>query len=118
MSAYKYGSRGVIPAKFKATCEGDPIDTQGEDNAHPMKLKLTKLGSTPDQDAVVESPVTGSANTGDLFRFVDEDDHYNYNAGVKNLARGPTSSPSARQTEVAATTNGSPSSSCKLITDQ
>jgi hypothetical protein len=88
MSAYKYGSRGVIPAKFKATCDNNPIDTQEEADAHPMKLKLTKLGSTPDGDAVVENTETGSANTGDLFRFVDADDHYIYNVGVKNLAKG------------------------------
>jgi len=88
MSAYKYGSRGVIPAKFKAACDGNPIDTQAEADAHPMKLKITRLGSTPDQDAVVENTETGSANTGDLFRFVDADDHYIYNVAVKNLARG------------------------------
>jgi hypothetical protein len=88
MSAYKYGSRGVIPAKFRAACNGDPIDTQAEAEAHPMKLKLTKLGATPDQDAVVENTVTGSANTGDLFRFDDVADHYIYNIGVKNLASG------------------------------
>jgi hypothetical protein len=88
MSAYKYGSRGVIPAKFSAACDGDPIDTQAEADAHPMKLTLMKLGSTPDQDAVVENTVTGSANTGDLFRFDDAADHYIYNVAVKNLARG------------------------------
>jgi PKD repeat protein len=88
MSAYKFGSRGVIPAKFSAACDGDPIDTQAEADAHPMKLTLTKLGSTPDQDAVVENTETGSANTGDLFRFDDTDDHYIYNVGVKNLASG------------------------------
>jgi hypothetical protein len=88
MSAYKFGSRGVIPAKFRAACNGDPIDTQAEAEAHPMKLKLTKLGATPDQDAVVENTVTGSANTGDLFRFDDAADHYIYNIGVKNLASG------------------------------
>jgi PKD repeat protein len=88
MSAYKFGSRGVIPAKFKAACDANPIDTQAEADAHPMKLTLTKLGSTPDQDAVVENTETGSANTGDLFRFDDADDHYIYNVGVKNLTRG------------------------------
>ena len=88
MSAYKFGSRGVIPAKFRADCNGDPIDTQAEADAHPMKLKLTKLGTTPDQDAVVENTVTGSANTGDLFRFDYAADHYIYNIGVKNLASG------------------------------
>ena len=88
MSAYKFGSRGVIPAKFRAACNGDPIDTQAEAEAHPMKLKLTKLGATPDQDAVVENTVTGSANSGDLFRFDDGADHYIYNIGVKNLASG------------------------------
>ena len=88
MSAYKFGSRGVIPAKFSAACNSDPIDTQAEADAHPMKLKLTKLGATPDQDAVVEDTVTGSANTGDLFRFDDAADHYIYNIGVKNLASG------------------------------
>jgi hypothetical protein len=88
MSAYKFGSRGVIPAKFRAACNGDPIDTQAEAEAHPMKLKLTKLGATPDQDAVVENTVTGSANSGDLFRFDDVADHYIYNIGVKNLASG------------------------------
>jgi PKD repeat protein len=88
MSAYKFGSRGVIPAKYKAACDGDPIDTQVEADAHPMKLTLTKLGSTPDQDAVVENTVTGSANSGDLFRFDDAADHYIYNVGVKNLASG------------------------------
>jgi hypothetical protein len=88
MSAYKFGSRGVIPAKFSAACDGDPIDTQAEADAHPMKLTLIKLGSTPDQDAVVENTVTGSANTGDLFRFDDAADHYIYNVAVKNLVRG------------------------------
>jgi Concanavalin A-like lectin/glucanases superfamily len=88
MSAYKFGSRGVIPAKFRAACNGDPIDTHAEADAHPLKLKLTKLGATPDQDAVVENTVTGSANTGDLFRFDDAADHYIYNVGVKNLASG------------------------------
>ena len=88
MSAYKYGSRGVIPAKFKVACDGDPIDTQAEADSHPMKLTLTKLGATPDQDAVVENTVTGSANTGDLFRFDDAADQYIYNIGVKNLEKG------------------------------
>ncbi len=88
MSAYKFGSRGVIPAKFSAACNSDPIDTQAEADAHPMKLKLTKLGATRDQDAVVEDTVTGSANTDDLFRFDDAADHYIYNIVVKNLASG------------------------------
>lgn len=88
MSAYKFGSRGVIPAKFSAVCDSDPIDTQAEADAHPMKLKLTKLGSTPAEDIVVENTETGSANTGDLFRFDDTADHYIYNIGVKNLASG------------------------------
>jgi hypothetical protein len=88
MSAYKSGSRGIIPAKFKAACNGDPIDTQAEADAHPMKLTLTKLGATPDQDAVVENTVTGSANTGELFRFDEAADHYIYNIGVKNLEKG------------------------------
>jgi Tol biopolymer transport system component len=88
MSAYKYGSRGIIPAKFRALCNGDPIDTQAEADAHPMKLTLAKVGATPDQDAVVENTVTGLANTGDLFRFDDSADHYIYNVGVKNLAKG------------------------------
>ena len=86
MSAYKYGSRGVIPAKFQVTCDNDLIDTQAEADAHP--LTLTRLGSTPDQDAIVESTQTGSANTGDLFRFDDAADRYVYNIGVKGLARG------------------------------
>jgi predicted ATPase len=88
MSAYKYGIRGVIPAKFRVVCNGDPIDTQAEADAHPMKLTLTKLGSTPDQDSVVESTQTGSANTGDLFRFDDTNDHYICNVGINILARG------------------------------
>ncbi len=88
ISAYKFGSGGVIPAKFKAACDGTPIDTQAEADAHPMKLKLTKLGSTPAEDIVVENTVTGSANTGDLFRFDDAADHYMYNIGVKDLAAG------------------------------
>jgi hypothetical protein len=88
MSAYKYGSRGVIPAKFKAACDNDPIDTQEDADAHPMNLKLTKLGSTPADDVVVENTVTGSANTGDLFRFDDDNDHYIYNIGVKGLDAG------------------------------
>jgi dipeptidyl aminopeptidase/acylaminoacyl peptidase len=88
MSAYKFGSRGVVPAKFQVTCDNDLIDTQAEADAHPMKLTLTRLGSTPAEDAVVENTETGSANTGDLFRFVDADDHYIYNIGVKALATG------------------------------
>ena len=32
--------------------------------------------------------MTGSANSGDLFRFDDVADHYIYNIGVKNLASG------------------------------
>jgi len=85
MSSYKFGSRGVIPAKFQATCDNDLIDTQAEAESHPMTLKLTKLGSTPAQDTVVEQTQTGSANTGNLFQFVDADDHYIYNVGVKGL---------------------------------
>jgi hypothetical protein len=88
MSAYKYGSRGVIPAKFQVTCDNDLIDTQAVADAHPMTLTLTRLGSTPDQDAIVESTQTGSANTGDLFRFDDAADRNIYNIGVKGLARG------------------------------
>jgi hypothetical protein len=87
-SAYKYGSRGGTPAKFRVACDGNPINTQAEADAHPIKLKLTKLGVTPDQDAIVEYTVTGSANTGDLFRFDDGADHYIYNIGVKSLASG------------------------------
>ena len=88
MSAYKYGSRGVVPAKFRATCDGDPVDTQAEADAHPMTLTLTRLGATSAQDALVEGTQTGSANTGNLFRFDDAADHYVYNIGVKGLARG------------------------------
>lgn len=88
MSSYKRGSRGVIPAKFSAACSGDPIDTQAEADDHPMNLKLTKLASGTASDTVIENTVTGSANTGDLFRFVDADDHYIYNIGVNNLATG------------------------------
>jgi hypothetical protein len=88
MSAYKYGSRGVVPAKFGAACDGDPIDTQAEADAHPMKLKLVKLGSTPNQNALIEGTEAGSANTGDLFRFDEDADRYIYNIGVKNLSRG------------------------------
>jgi hypothetical protein len=88
MSSYKFGSRGVIPAKFQVTCDNDPIDTQAEADARPMTLTLTKLGSTPAEDTVVEQTQTGSANTGNLFRFVDADDHYIYNVGVKGLEAG------------------------------
>lgn len=88
MSAYKYGSRGVIPVKFQVACNDDPINTQAEADAHPMTLTLTRLGSTPDQDALVESTETGSANTGNLFRFDDAADQYVYNVAVKGLARG------------------------------
>jgi hypothetical protein len=88
MSAYKYGSRGVIAAKFKAACNGDPIDTRAEADAHPMKLTLTRLATTSEPEAVVEDTVTGSANTGDLFRFDDASDSYTYNIGAKSLARG------------------------------
>jgi Domain of unknown function (DUF5122) beta-propeller len=88
MSAYNYGSRGVIPAKFQATCNDDPIDTQVEADAHPMTLTLTRLGATVAGDEVVESTETGSANTGNLFRFDDAADQYVYNVRVKGLARG------------------------------
>jgi len=89
MSSYKFGSRGVIPAKFQVTCDGDLIDTQAEADAHPMTLTLTKLGSSPDPDAIVENTVTGSANTGDLFRFSGAPDNfYIYNIAVKGLAMG------------------------------
>lgn len=88
MSSYKFGSRGVVPAKFQVTCDNDLIDTQAEADAHPMTLTLTKLGSSPAQDSVVEQTQTGSANTGNLFRFVDADDHYIYNIGVKGLEAG------------------------------
>jgi hypothetical protein len=66
MSAYKYGTRGVITAKFKAACNGDPIDTQAEADAHPMKLTLTRIATTSEPEAVVEDTAMGSANTGDL----------------------------------------------------
>ncbi|MBA2715194.1 MAG: hypothetical protein H0U55_16795 [Rubrobacteraceae bacterium] len=88
MSAYKYGSRGVIPARFRAKCDDDPVDTQAEADAHPMTLTLTRLGATTAQDIVVESTETGSANTGNLFRFDDAVDQYVYNVGVKGLAKG------------------------------
>jgi len=87
MSAYKYGSRGVIPAKFQATCSNDPVDTLAEADAHPMKLQLTKLAAGTDPDTVIEDTVTGSANTGELFRF-DDADQYVYNIGVKGRAKG------------------------------
>jgi TolB protein len=88
MSAYKYGSRGVIPAKFQASCNNDPVDTQAKADAHPMTLTLTRLGATAAADVVVESTETGSANTGNLFRFDDAADQYIYNIGVKGLGRG------------------------------
>jgi hypothetical protein len=88
MSAYKFGSRGVVPAKFQATCNGDLVDTQAEADAHPMALTLTKLGVPPALDAEVEDTQTGSANSGDLFRFDDADDHYIYNIGIKGKAKG------------------------------
>ncbi len=86
MSSYKFGSRGVIPAKFRVTCDNDLIDTQAEADAHPMTLTLTKLGSTPAEDTVVEQTQTGSANTGSLFRFAGN--HYIYNVWVKGLETG------------------------------
>ena len=36
----------------------------------------------------MENTETGSANTEDLFRFDDADDHYIYNVGVKNRDTG------------------------------
>lgn len=88
MSSYKFGSRGVVPAKFQVTCNNDPIDTQAEADAHPMKLALTRLGSTLAPDTVAEGTEMGSANTSNLFRFDDDADQYVYNVGVKGLARG------------------------------
>jgi hypothetical protein len=82
MSAYKQGGRGSVPAKFQVTCDGDPVDTQAEADAHPMVLTLTRLATAADPQADLEPTVTGSANTGKYFRFVDADDHYIYNIGL------------------------------------
>jgi hypothetical protein len=89
-SAYKFGAKGVIPAKFTATCDGNPVDTQAEADAFKMKLTLTHLtGGQSGQEAVmIEDPVTGSANTGSLFRFDDAADQFIYNVNIKGLAKG------------------------------
>jgi hypothetical protein len=89
MSAYKAGSRGVIPAKFKVSCDGNPIDTQAEADAYPMRLTLSKVGAGHTLQPVPESTVTGSANTDSLFRFSgNPDNFYLYNIGAKNLSPG------------------------------
>jgi hypothetical protein len=89
-SAYKFGAKGVIPAKFTATCDGNPVDTLAEAQAFQMKLTFTQLkdGSGADTGDVLENPVTGSANTGNLFRFDDAADQFIYNVNIKGLAKG------------------------------
>jgi hypothetical protein len=89
MSAYKAGSKGVIPAKFQATCANSLVDTQAEADANPMYLSLKLLGSlSGGTDTELEPTVTGSANTGNLFRFDDASDQYIYNLNIKGLAAG------------------------------
>jgi FG-GAP-like repeat len=89
MSAYKSGSRGVVPAKFNVSCDGNPIDTQAKADAHPMILTLSKVDSQLGPQPVTESTVTGSANTGQYFRFSGAPDNfYIYNTAVKNLSPG------------------------------
>lgn len=89
MSSYKYGAKGVIPAKFQATCDNSLVDTQAEANDNPMTLTLKRLGSlSGGTDTVVEDTVVGSANTGSLFRFDDAADQYIYNINIKGLLAG------------------------------
>jgi hypothetical protein len=89
MSAYKAGSKGVIPTKFQATCDGSLVDTQAEADANPMTLSLKKLGAgAGGTDLELETPATGSANTGNLFRFDDAADQYIYNINIKGLTAG------------------------------
>jgi hypothetical protein len=91
-SAYKYNAQGVIPAKFQLTCGGVLVSDQTTADAHPATLTLTALsiGGNPcsGTSCDIETPVTGSANTGNQFRFDDSADQYIYNTNIKGLLKG------------------------------
>jgi len=90
VSGFKHGSRGVVPAKFELTCDGNLVDEQTEADAlGPVTLGLrATLDNGADVEFSPESLVTGSANTGSAFRFDDGSDQYIYNIAIKGLQRG------------------------------
>ena len=53
-----------------------------------VTLTLEKISNGVDGPETIESPTTGSANTGNLFRFDDSADQYIYNINIKGLAVG------------------------------
>jgi hypothetical protein len=91
MSAYKQGSRGVVPVKFQLSCNGNLVDTAAEaatvgDVTRRVQLVNAQDGTLGNDQA--ESVLSTPASTTNLFRFDDSSDQYIYNLGVKELGTG------------------------------
>jgi hypothetical protein len=91
ISAYKQGSRGVVPVKFQLSCDGNLVDTAAEaaeigDVTRSLKLVNPNDGSLGNDEP--ESVLTTPASSTNLFRFDDASDQYIYNLGVQGLNPG------------------------------
>ena len=74
--------KSTIPVKFSASCGGSPVLT----GVHT--LQAIKWSSQTDSDPAIDATATGAATTGNQFRLVGSEWHFNLDTKATGMSSG------------------------------